>query len=103
MKRIYFIFFAIIFSFSCSHKIDIKDYNEYSHKLVKQELYKEALFYLKKAEKENNNNYKLKNNIAICYEGLGKIEKAEKYYEEALKIKKEKPVEENYESFKKNH
>jgi len=103
MKKIFFILFGIIFLFSCTHKINIKDYNEYSHKLVKQELYKEALFYLIKAEKEDNDNYKIKNNIAICYEGLGKIQKAEKYYKEALKIKKENPVEENYNNFKKDH
>ncbi|TYB31057.1 MAG: tetratricopeptide repeat protein [Candidatus Mcinerneyibacterium aminivorans] len=104
MKKI-FLFFILLFVFSCAHDVNIKEYNDYAYRMVEQNLYNEALFYLKQAEEKKNisdeDRIKLYNNIAICYEALEKKEEAKIYYEKALKIKKEQDVKENYENFKK--
>lgn len=84
----------------CVHVISIRDYNEYSFLLVRKELYKEAEFYLLKAEKIEPENYMIKNNLAIVYEAIGDKEKSEKYYIEALKLKNKKSIRINYENFK---
>lgn len=101
MKRLTLLAVLFFFIISCTYRISVKDYNRYAFELVNKKLYKEALFYLLKVEKKENS-YKIENNIAICYEALGKKELAKKYYLKALKLKNAKVVRKNYEQFKKS-
>ncbi len=96
-----YILLCCIFLFvSCAHFVTVSDYNNYAFKLTSQGLYKEAEFYLLKAEKLEPDNYKIKNNLAVIYEALGEREKAEKYYKESLALQDLKAVKTNYDSFK---
>ena len=90
------------FSSGCTPSRKALLYNEYAFYLVKTEHYKEALFYLLKADAEEDD-YRIKNNIALCYEALGDHEKADAYYREGMRLKKTKTLKDNYEKLKQDH
>lgn len=90
----------LLFVVACANLASVKQYNDYSFHLIRKGLYKEAEFYLLKAEKENPEDYMIKNNLAIVYEALGDVSKAEKYYTQALKLTDKKTIRKNYENFK---
>ncbi len=91
---------AVVLLSSCVHTVSVRDYNNYSFVLVQKGLYKEAEFYLLKAEKTEPENYRIKNNLAIVYEALGDKEKAKRYYEQSLLLHKTTNIQKNYENFK---
>jgi len=106
MKKI-LLFILTFFIISCATRVGIEDYNRYAFKLLDQNLYKEAVYYLQKAKNEENltkkEKVKIFNNLAICYEALGEKEKADEYYKKALKLEESRFVKENYEDFKENN
>ena len=101
MKEIFTLLIFFSFVAGCVSTPGIRDYNEYALELVKNELYEEALFYLLKAD-DLAPDYRIKNNIALCYEALGDRANAQKYYQEAIKLRETKPLKDNYADFKKN-
>jgi|GEM_PF-1781412 tetratricopeptide (TPR) repeat protein len=101
MKEIFTLLIVFSFITGCVSTPGIKEYNEYAFDLVKGELYNEALFYLLKADSLAPD-YRIKNNIALCYEALGDRTKAQEYYQEALKLREIKPLKDNYADFRKD-
>lgn len=101
MKEIFTLLIVFSLITGCVSTPGIRDYNNYAFDLVKNELYDEALFYLLKADSLGPD-YRIKNNIALCYEALGNRAKASAYYEEALKLRETKPLKDNYADFRKD-
>ncbi|HOO60099.1 MAG TPA: tetratricopeptide repeat protein [Candidatus Mcinerneyibacteriales bacterium] len=101
MKEILTLLIVFVFITGCASIPGIEDYNEYAFDLVTNGLYEEALFYLLKADSLTPD-YRIKNNIALCYEALGERQLAQKYYQEALKLRETKALKDNYADFKKD-
>jgi Flp pilus assembly protein TadD len=63
-------------------------------------LWREALFRWEKYVKERPDDARVRNNLAVAYEGLGNFERAREEYEEALRLDpKSKEIRNNYEGF----
>jgi Tfp pilus assembly protein PilF len=80
----------------------VKEQISFGALMAKKGNWKEAIFRWEKALKKDTENYRLHNNIAVAYEALGKYEKADKFYQLALKYgKNNKRILENYNLFRK--
>ena len=54
--------------------------------LLQKSSFKEAIIFLKKAEKSNSDNYEVNNNLGITYKNLKDFDNAEKYFIKAISI-----------------
>lgn len=54
--------------------------------LIKYEMYEDAITYLLRADKEEPNNADINNLLGFSYRKLGKYDKANQYYQKALRI-----------------
>jgi Flp pilus assembly protein TadD len=63
-------------------------------------LWREAVFRWEKYLKERPDEARVRNNLAVAYEGLGQFERAREQYEEALRLDpKSKEIRKNYTQF----
>ncbi len=111
MKKVLPVLLISVFLFSfCSlnkEKVELshRDFCKVQMRLgvyaLKNKLYKEALFRFKKVLEYRKDDYRLLNNIAVCYEALGERKLADFYYRKALLLSRNNfKIKENYERFK---
>ena len=71
---------------------------------AQQGLWREALFRWEKAVKDDPENARLRNNLAVAYESLGRLEEADREYLEALRLAPDsREIKDNHVSFRKMH
>jgi Flp pilus assembly protein TadD len=71
---------------------------------AQQGLWREALFRWEKAVKDDPGNARLRNNLAVAYESLGRLEEADREYLEALRLAPDsREIKDNHVSFRKMH
>jgi Tfp pilus assembly protein PilF len=67
-------------------------------------LWREAVFRWERALRSDPENARLRNNLAVAYEGLGRFEEALREYKEAVRLDPDsKEIRNNYEAFQESH
>jgi type IV pilus assembly protein PilF len=101
------IFFITIVSMTpigAGEALSAKEMMEFGLEAAKRGLWREAAFRWERSLKQAPDNPRLRNNLAVAYESLGDLERAEAEYREALRLDPEnKKVRANYDSFKEIH
>ncbi len=71
---------------------------------ARQGLWREALFRFERAVKDDAANARLRNNLAVAYESVGRFEDADREYREALRLAPDnRAIKDNQESFLQLH
>jgi Flp pilus assembly protein TadD len=71
---------------------------------AQQGLWREALSRWQRAVKDDSGNARLRNNLAVAYESLGRLEEADREYREALRLAPDsREIKDNHVSFRKLH
>jgi type IV pilus assembly protein PilF len=101
------IFFITIVSMTpigAGEALSVKEMMEFGLEAAKRGLWREAAFRWERSLEQAPDNPRLRNNLAVAYESLGDLERAEAEYREALRLDPEnKKVRANYDSFKEIH
>jgi len=81
-----------------------KEMMEFGLEAAKRGLWREAAFRWERSMKLTPDNARLRNNLAVAYESLGNLTRAESEYKEALRLDPgNKDIRANYDSFKEIH
>jgi Flp pilus assembly protein TadD len=84
--------------------LSAKEMMEFGLEAAKRGLWREATFRWERAIKQTPGNARLRNNLAVAYESLGDLGRAEAEYREALRLDPgNDEIRANYESFKEVH
>jgi len=71
---------------------------------ARQGLWREALFRFERAVKDDAANARLRNNLAVAYESVGRFEDADREYREALRLAPDnRAIKDNQDSFLQIH
>lgn len=71
---------------------------------AQQGLWREALFRWERAARDDPENARLRNNLAVAYESLGRLEEADREYREARRLAPDnREIRDNHVSFQKLH
>ena len=81
-------------------RVTLKEEMRFGVEAAEHGLWREAIFRWEKFLKDHPDNARLRNNLAVAYESLGRIELAEEQYKEAIRLEPDnKEIRENYRSF----
>lgn len=81
-----------------------KELMEFGLEAAKRGLWREAVFRWERSLQQSSDNARLRNNLAVAYESLGNLARAEAEYKEALRLDPENErIQANYDSFKEIH
>jgi Tfp pilus assembly protein PilF len=84
--------------------LSAKEMMEFGLEAAKRGLWREAAFRWERSVKQSPDNARLRNNLAVAYESLGDLARAEAEYKEALRLDPDSAeIRANYESFKEVH
>ena len=84
--------------------LSTKEMMEFGLEAAKRGLWREAAFRWERSLMQAPDNARLRNNLAVAYESLGDLKRAEAEYQEALRLDPEnEKVRANYDSFKEIH
>jgi len=84
--------------------LSAKEMMEFGLEAAKRGLWREAAFRWERSIKQTPDNPRLRNNLAVAYESLGDLGRAEAEYKEALRLDPgNEEIRANYESFKEIH
>lgn len=84
--------------------LSAKEMMEFGLEAAKAGLWREAAFRWKRSLQQTPDNPRLRNNLAVAYESLGDLERAEAEYKEALRLDPgNEEIRANYDSFKEIH
>ncbi len=98
MKKFFLLLAALAIS-SCTANI-YKSNLDFARALANQGLWREAAFRLEK-ELQKKPTAEIYNNLAVCYEALNQLQRAEEYYQLALQLEPANQyIKENYKRFK---
>jgi len=71
---------------------------------AQQGLWREALFRWERAARDDPENARLRNNLAVAYESLGRLQEADREYREARRLAPDsREIRDNHVSFQKLH
>ena len=81
-----------------------KELMKFGLEAAKRGLWREAAFRWERSLQQSSDNPRLRNNLAVAYESLGNLARAEAEYKEALRLDPEnEDIRANYDSFKEIH
>jgi Tfp pilus assembly protein PilF len=84
--------------------LSAKEMMEFGVEAAKRGLWREAAFRWERSIKQDPKNARLRNNLAVAYESLGDLARAEAEYKEALRLDPgNDEIRANYDSFKEVH
>jgi Tfp pilus assembly protein PilF len=87
-----------------SEALSAKEMMEFGVEAAKRGLWREAAFRWERSIKQDPKNARLRNNLAVAYESLGDLARAEAEYKEALRLDSgNDEIRANYDSFKEVH
>ena len=95
---------ALTLTAAPSSAISPRQLMQFGLEAARQGLWREALFRWERAVREDAKNPRLRNNLAIAYESLGRFEEADREYREALRLAPDnREIHDNHESFLEMH